>query len=557
MAFYSQGAERFKPRKRTFYWAKYLRKSTEEDLSRSIRNQDVVLDGVMERMIAQDTENEYLFYATFQDEDYTGTDSDRPQFKRLLRALASGKVNMLLVTDLSRLSRNISESMQYVQGLFVALDIRFISVQLPALDSFLEPEKIYSLEVPMQSMLNERHCAETSFKVRRTFNRLREQGKFIGAFPAYGWKKDPMDHHKLLLDQEAAQILHRMKDWILEGYTPPEVAKMLNLRGIPNPTAYKANHGLKFSPGCRQPSTLWTSRTVRYLMTRPENTGTLIQGRYRIKSYKIHQQIKTPPEEWFVSEHGIPAIFSNEEQELIAAILNRSTRVSPTSQGKNVSLFSGFLKCPDCGKAIVQKKVKKYIYYICSSYKNYGSDCCTSHRIRHEALESAVLAAIQLQLSLFVEKNEALRLLRQTPSDEARIQSYESLYKAHLKEQEEIRCFKRYLYEDWKKGNLTQEEYQSLKKHYTTRETQLKQMLLTLQKEQAESHALHPESDPLIAAFIKTGTITNLTREILTALVDKIFIHEHGFVTIRFCFADEYQKEIDHSLENSQKQKQI
>ncbi len=186
---------------RTFRCAKYLRKSTEEDLSRSIVNQESVLTGLLQSIVAADSVNRYEDAGVYCDEDYTGTDSDRPAFKRLLKDLASGAVNMLLVTDLSRLSRNISESVQYVQSLFVALDVRFVSLQLPALDSFLEPERIYSMEIPIQSMMNENHCAETSFKVRRTFQRLRQQGVFFGAFAPYGYQKDgleaaPTDHRR-------------------------------------------------------------------------------------------------------------------------------------------------------------------------------------------------------------------------------------------------------------------------------------------------------------------------------------------------------------------------
>lgn len=535
-----QKPERSTPRKRTFYWAKYLRKSTDEDHNRSIHNQDVVLDGVMEQVIAKDSLNEYVFYATFQDEDYTGTDSDRPQFKSLLRALASGKVNMLLVTDLSRLSRNISESIQYVQGLFVALDIRFISVQLPALDSFLEPEKIYGLEVPMQSMLNERHCAETSFKVRRTFNRLREQGQFIGAFAAYGWRKDPHDRHRLLLDEEPVQILHLMKDWILEGNNAPNVARMLNAQGIPNPTGYKASKGLKFHPGCKNPSTLWSARTVRYVMTRPENTGTLIQGRYRVKSYKIHQQVKTSQEEWFVTEHGLPGIFTEEEQKKILACLNRSTRISPANKEKKLSLFSGFLKCPDCGKAIVQKTVKQYVYYICCSYKNYGFAACSKHSIRHETLESTVLAALRQQIALTVTKLEVTHLLEQAPANSRQRQSHDSILKARRREQEKIKGFQRTLYEDWKNGDLTREEYHRLKADYTQRDEQLTEIVQTLQGERDLQPAA--ENDPFIACFLKSGTIECLTRELLVALVDKILIHENGEITIRLRCSDAYQQ---------------
>lgn len=539
-----------KTAKRVFYWSKYLRKSSEEDDSRSIHNQDSVLDGVMERIIELDTENEYVFVDVYHDEDYTGTDSERPDFKRLLRDLGSGKVNMVLVTDLSRLSRNIAESINYVQGMFVVLDIRFISTQLPALDSFLEPDRVYSLEVPMQSMMNENHCAETSFKVRRTFNRLREQGQFIGAFAAYGWRKDPDDRHKLLLDEEPAQVMQQMKAWIIDGSNAPTVARMLNKRGIPNPTGYKASKGMKYSPSCKNPSHLWSARTVRYVMTRPENTGKLIQGRYKVKSYKIHTQIKTPEDEWFIKDGAIPAIFTEEEMKLILDCLNRDTRVSPDNKAKEVYLFSGFLKCPDCGKAMVRKNSGNYVYYICNTFKNYGKAGCTKHSIRHEKLEAAVLAAIQQQIAIAVSLQDVIDRLDKAPLVSRQNENYDTMIKTRQREIQKIANFKRSLYEDWKNGDITQAEYRSMKFEYTEQEENLQRIVETLQEEKRKVLQATDRENPFITHFVKHRNIKALTRDILIELVDNILVHESGDITIRFRFGDEYQRIVD-CLEDS------
>lgn len=541
-----------KTAKRTFYWAKYLRKSSEEDDSRSIHNQDAVLDGVMERIIEMDVENEYIFVDTYHDEDYTGTDSERPDFKRLLRDLGSVKVNMLLVTDLSRLSRNIAESINYVQGMFVALDIRFVSTQLPALDSFLEPDRIYSLEVPMQSMMNENHCAETSFKVRRTFNRLREKGEFIGSFAGYGWRKDPEDKHKLLLDDEPVQVLHQMRDWIIDGKSASQVARMLNERGIPSPAGYKASKGMKYAPGCQNPTYLWSAQSVRHFMLRPENVGNLIQGRYRVKSYKIHKQIQVPEDEWFIKEGAIPAIFTQEEQDLIKANLCRDTRISPSNKAKEVYLFSGFLKCADCGKSVIRKSTtNNYVYYVCNTFKNYGKAGCTKHSIWHEKLESAVLAAIQQQIAVAVTLQEVMEKLDRAPIVSRQTETYDTTIKTREKELQKIANFKRSLYEDWKNGDITQAEYRSMKSEYAEQEETLQKIIQTLQEEKKKVLQATDRENPFITHFVKHKNIDTLTRDILVELVDNILIHEGGDITIRFRFGDEYQRIVD-CLESSQ-----
>lgn len=331
-----------KPAKKVFYFSKYLRKSSEEEDSRSIHNQDSVLDAEIQKIIDADVYNDYVYVDTYCDEDYTGTDSERPDFKRLLRDISSGKVNMIVVTDLSRLSRNITESTNYVQVLFVALGVRFISIQLPALDSYLDPNKVYSLEVPMHGMFNENHAAETSFKVRRTFDNEREQGKFIGAFAGYGWKKEPEDRHKLLLDQEPYEVMQMMKEWVFDGASASMVKTKLNELGIPSPAGYKKKQGMKFNVSQERTTFLWSAEMVKRLMLRPENVGDLVQGRYRVISYKVHKKISVPENEWFICEDAIPAIYTREEQRLITDALKKKREFLLQIKSKRYIFFQGF-----------------------------------------------------------------------------------------------------------------------------------------------------------------------------------------------------------------------
>ena len=404
-----------KPAKKVFYFSKYLRKSSEEEDSRSIHNQDSVLDAEIQKIIDADVYNDYVYVDTYCDEDYTGTDSERPDFKRLLRDISSGKVNMIVVTDLSRLSRNITESTNYVQVLFVALGVRFISIQLPALDSYLDPNKVYSLEVPLHGMFNENHAAETSFKVRRTFDNEREQGKFIGAFAGYGWKKDPEDRHKLLLDQEPYEVMQMMKEWVFDGASASMVKTKLNELGIPSPAGYKKKQGMKFNVSQERTTFLWSAEMVKRLMLRPENVGDLVQGRYRVISYKVHKKISVPENEWFICEDAIPAIYTREEQRLITDALKKRTRVSPTNKKQEVYLFSGFLKCGDCGKGMTRITSKNHVYYACNTYKKYGPKACASHMMKHEILESTVLLAIQNQIKIAVDMENVLKKVDKAP----------------------------------------------------------------------------------------------------------------------------------------------
>lgn len=492
-----------KPAKKVFYFSKYLRKSSEEEDSRSIHNQDSVLDAEIQKIIDADVYNDYVYVDTYCDEDYTGTDSERPDFKRLLRDISSGKVNMIVVTDLSRLSRNITESTNYVQVLFVALGVRFISIQLPALDSYLDPNKVYSLEVPMHGMFNENHAAETSFKVRRTFDNEREQGKFIGAFAGYGWKKDPEDRHKLLLDQEPYEVMQMMKEWVFDGASASMVKTKLNELGIPSPAGYKKKQGMKFNVSQERTTFLWSAEMVKRLMLRPENVGDLVQGRYRVISYKVHKKISVPENEWFICEDAIPAIYTREEQRLITDALKKRTRVSPTNKKQEVYLFSGFLKCGDCGKGMTRITSKNHVYYACNTYKKYGPKACASHMMKHEILESTVLLAIQNQIKIAVDMENVLKKVDKAPLLRRKSDGYDKSIREKSRELAKIQLYKTGLYEDWKNGDLTQSEYRQMKSKYIDEEEKLISIIANLEDEKKKLEKVKDKKNPFLTEFRK------------------------------------------------------
>lgn len=524
---------------KTFFVALYLRKSKEEDDSRSVHNQESALKRELERIIEKDSDHRYVYTDTYCDEDYTGTDSERPDFQRLLRDLGTGRVNMLLVTELSRLSRNIAESLNYLQCMFVALNVRFISLQLPQIDSYLNPDRIYNLEIPMQSMMNESHCLCTSLAIRRTFQMLREKGEFIGAFCGYGYKKSLQDRHKLILDEEPVRVMKMIRDWLFEGKSPANIYRLLNDLGIPNPTGYKAQQGLKFSPACGNPTYLWSAQTVRYVMSREALIGVMVQGKSRVISYKVHKQIQTPEEEWFRVKDVIPRIFTDEEFAKIQECLNRTTRSSPNGSKREVSLFAGFLKCADCKRTVSLKRSGNFCYYVCNTHKNYNA--CSSHSIREDKLISAVLAAIRQQISVAVNLQEVLKEWKKSSVSANRHSHFDGLIEKNQKEIDKIAAYKQSLYQDWKDGEITKEEYRSMKAAYADREQKVQLAIENLRKEKEKSEKETEKSDPFLTSFFTDQKVHTLSRDMLISLIDHIDVHENKKITIHFKFSDAYQ----------------
>ena len=314
---------------------------------------------------------EYIIVGEYVDDGISGTtDDERDDFQRMLADIQRGRVNCVIVKDLARSFRKYSDQGYYLDDWFPRHDVRFISLFHQPLDSYKEPQNMRSIAVPIQGVLNENHCAETSDKVREVFDMKRRNGEFIGAFASYGWLKDPNDKNALILDEEAAAVVRSMGDMLLDGMSINAIVRYLNDHGIPCPSVYKREKlGYRYQNPNLDPSrkALWSAQSVKRILTDRMYCGDLVQGRYRIKSYKVHVQEKVPEDEWYIVENAIPAIFDRETFAKIQSVLRRDTRTGPRQT--HLYLFSGFLRCADCGKAMTRSKVGDAVYYYAAPTK--------------------------------------------------------------------------------------------------------------------------------------------------------------------------------------------
>ena len=281
----------------------------------------------------------------YTDDGYTGTDFDRPDFQRMLNDLRTGTVNCVIVKDLSRFGRNYVGVGEYLEHIFPLLNVRFISVS-DTVDSFVDPRSVNNLVVPFKNIINDEYCRDISNKVRASLDLKRRQGKFIGSFASYGYRKDPNDHSRLLIDEPAAAVVRDIFDWFIGGTSVLGIARRLNAMGIPNPSAYKRQQGMNYRhPTSDKLDDLWPDSSVRRILHNPLYTGTMVQGKNRMKSYKLHISEAVPKEDWITVEQTHEAIISSELFDKAQALFKRDTRTAPTQT--QVYLFSGFLRCAD------------------------------------------------------------------------------------------------------------------------------------------------------------------------------------------------------------------
>ena len=523
----------------------YIRLSKEDarclDESESVTNQRAIIE---EHIANFQDGDEYIIVDEYVDDGISGTtDDEREDFQRMLSDIKRGRINCVIVKDLARSFRNYSDQGYYLDDWFPRYNVRFISLFHQPLDSYKEPQNMRSIAVPIQGVLNENHCAETSDKVREVFDMKRRNGEHIGSFAAYGYLKDPDDKNALIVDEEAAAVVRDIFNMFLDGMSKNAIVRHLNEHGVLCPSAYKRERlGLKYQNPSLDPSKrpLWCAMSVTTILKNRMYCGDMVQGRYRMKSYKVHVQELVPQDEWYIVENTHEAIIDRDTFDKAQRLLLRDTRTGP--QQKKLYLFSGFLKCADCGKAMTRSKVGDVVYYYCRTYKDQSKNACTKHTIKHNRLEAAVLYAIQQQVYLAVDYSKTIEQINKAPL--VKSQSKKLLDAIEQKERElsKITRYKQAIYQDWKDGEITHSDYRHMKEDYEEQADALNKVIERLREEQAELENGIDTENPFLATFRQYQNIDKLTRDVLIELVDHIKVYEGGSISIVFRFADELRR---------------
>lgn len=537
--------EAIKPKFRVWRIAIYIRLSKEDarsfDESESVSNQRAIIE---EHIASFNDGDEYIIVDEYVDDGISGTtDDEREDFQRMLSDIKKGRINCVIVKDLARSFRNYSDQGYYLDDWFPRFNVRFISLYHQPLDSYKEPQNMRSIAVPIQGVLNENHCAETSDKVREVFDMKRRNGEHIGSFAAYGYIKDPNDKNALVVDEEAAEVVRDIFTKFLDGMSKNAIVHYLNEHGVLSPAAYKRERlGLKYQNPSIDPAKrpLWGAVTITSILKNRMYCGDMVQGRYRVKSYKIHVQEVVPEDEWYIVENTHEAIIERDTFDKVQRLLLRDTRTAP--QKKQIYLFSGFLRCADCGKAMTRSKVGGTVYYYCRTYKDQSKSACTKHTIKHNRLEVAVLYAIQQQVYLAVDYTKTIERINRAPLVKSQSKKLADAIEQKERELAKIARYKQAIYQDWKDGEITHSDYRHMKEDYEEQAEALNEVIEKLRAEQAELENGIDTENPFLKAFRQYGNIEKLTRDVLIELVDHIKVYEGGNISIVFRFADELRR---------------
>lgn len=447
-------------------------------------------------------------------------DSDRPDFNRMIEAAKQKKFQIVLCKSQSRFTRDMELVEKYIHGLFPIWGIRFIAVADNADTEVKGNKKARQIN----GLVNEWYLEDLSENVRMVFDLKRREGKYIGGFPIYGYRKDPADKNHIIPDPEAAEVVRQIYQWSLEGHGRQNIAYLLNQQGIPNPTRYKAERGWTCNHPIKNDFGLWNKVTVGRILTNEMYTGVMIQGRRRKVSYKSKVIIDTPENQWYRVEGTHEAIIDRATFEAVQRDLKLRTRTDGTGE---THLLAGLVKCADCGSTMSKCSNGKQAYLRCKLYADSGSQkLCTRHSVRLDQL----IDLISERIRYYVQTYYQLDPKDLHPQKDTRWEALEQEQKSLTTQLEKRSQVLKTLYLDRVAGILSEGQFVELNQSFLEEKSRLERRLKAIDEELTEREHSEGQEDMMERAreLLKLETVP---RELVVGLVERIEIGEKNPAT--------------------------
>lgn len=498
----------------------YLRLSREDGdstESNSISNQRQII-----KSYARD--NDFKVVAEYVDDGFSGSNFDRPKFKKMIQDLEEKKFKTIIVKDLSRFGRDYIESGKYLQKIFPEKGIRFISVN-DNYDSENADVSDTHLILPIRNFINDSYCRDISMKVKSSKEIKRKNGEFIGAFAPFGYKKDIKNKHKLVVDTEVSHIIERIFNMKIDGYSSKAIADFLNSIGCVTPSKHKENSGDNHTTGFIVKDSKWDAKMVNRIITNKVYIGVLEQGKTRKLNYKSKREVEVNEEDWIVINDSHKPIISKS----IYALANKMMMRDLKQSADIPHILSGMLYCKDCGSSMVRRKVKSKsgynIFYICSHYNNKGD--CTRHSIKEDYLLDMTLFALKDYLKKYNE------LLSQVNKLDVSKVTFNIDFEGLNSEKRKYERLRQSLYMDLEDELITSEEFERFRKNYLIKIREIEKQIATKKNILANLQEKMKNKDSLVSEIVPTD-LSSLNRLTIVSFIDRIEIGENNEINFVF-----------------------
>lgn len=484
-------------------------KQVEDDDSNSIQNQKAML-------VQHASTQGWELFRIYSDDDYTGADRNRPEFTHLLEDAKARQFDIVLCKTQSRFTRELELVEKYIHGLFPLWGIRFVSI----VDNADTANKGNKKSRQINGLVNEWYLEDMSENIRSVLVSRRQNGFHIGSFALYGYKKDPEKKGRLVIDEEAAAVVREVFTLFSQGYGKTAIARILNDRGVPNPTEYKRLHGLRYQSPKSKSSTLWKYFSISNMLTNEIYIGNMVQGKYGSVSYKTKQNKPRPKEQWYVVEGTHEPIIQKSMWDRVQSMLDQ--RVKPFSVG-TIGLFARKARCIHCGYTLRSSKNHNRYFLQCTN-RHFSKESCEGAFISVNRLEQIVIAELNRLSEEYLDKDQLtqnIQFFDKLQEKKERIRSDLSAYEKRIAD-----CTKgiRELYMDKIKDLISESDFVALSKDLSSEKARLEQLTAEGAKQITELDTRMAAGDNRRQLIEQYTNLEHLNREIVETLIDYIAV---------------------------------
>ena len=485
------------------------------------------------------------------DNGYTGTNFDRPNWERMMADVKSGRINCIIVKDLSRLGRNYIETGRFLERICPKLGIRFISVN----DNYdtAEIKSQDEFAAALENIGNDYYAKDISLKSGSALKAKRQRGEYIGSYAPHGYLKDPSNKNHLIINPETAPVIQQIYQWRAEGLGYGTITRMLNERGIPSPGRYRFEHGIVTNNNKKGSSLLWNRHALTDILRNIVYIGHLAQGKCTASLARGIPVHRTPESEWDIAYHTHDPIITEELFNQVQEINRSRADAYNANYGacshlpKGDNPYRERLVCADCGtqmklyRNLSKNHKKAYFTYICPTYEEHQELRCTKKTIRSNALDAMVLKTLKIQMELFCDAQQVLeRLSKKQPkfpahTEENELQQLEQQVKRK-------QGYATSLYADYRTGLLTREEYTFARGKYQEEVAALQGRISQLQERLTLTSQVSDCAKSWMALIEQYKSAEIVSRELVTAFISEIRLSADGSIKVSFLFQDELSR---------------
>lgn len=459
------------------------------------------------------------------DDGISGTTFNRPGFQEMIADIEAGIVKRVIIKDMSRLGRDYLQVGMYTEIMFPEHDVHFIAVN-DGVDSKQGDNEF----TPFRNIINEWYAKDTSKKIRAVMKVKGNAGEHLTTNAPYGYMKDPANPKQWVRDNDAANVVYDIGLYVMDGYGPSQIARLLKQRKILTPAAYYESKGINCNVKPQDDPYGWNASTVAHILDRwREYLGHTVNFKTTKKSYKSKKKIQNPESEWVIFENTHEPIWT--ESIADAVRLARQTRRRPTKMGE-MGMFSGMMFCADCGSIMYQCRAtgfrREQEYYLCAGYRKSRDICGSTHSIRTVILEELILQNLCKVVSYAREQEDQFVKMVMDMDEKERSKGLAKKKKLLTDVEKRIseldRIFK-HLYEDNITGKLTDERFKKLSADYEAEQAALQTQANSLREEIQEEESKCANVERFLSIVRKYTEIPELTPHILHEFVEKIVVH--------------------------------